>query len=206
MVNAQRLGSFVITALIACSNGAAAQTIRAPVPRDIQASDPARQTVRAKVPGPLERSGALTRLGLRPTDLELGRSVNYSATNLRDRGGELMAWGVNVVKNSDGSWIIQGNRLPKNAATMGGNIRISFATQRGKRYLVDFAIDSPPQPFLVTSGAAPRTSLSLVDGHLGVIVSGTGGRHEIMIIPAGDAQVDAHQFSLFHVKVTPLVN
>lgn len=183
----------VVAVLVAWQGAAFAQTIRAPV-APVQGVELAPQVVQSRIPRPLERSSnALAKLGLRPTDLELGRSVAYSVTHLYDRGGSLTAGGVDITKSTDGHWVIKA--FPKPGLRGGGVLWLSFKTERGKRYIVDFAIDSPIPRF-----RSRDTVHDLIDGHVVVPVSGTGGWQTIHLSP----QVKEEWFVLYHVRVTPL--
>jgi hypothetical protein len=205
--SARSCAAFIVAALVVCHGDALAQTLRVPAPAQAISpmKDPTRQpAVEAKVPAPLKRSSrALASLARKPTDLELGRAVDYSASKLHDRNGDLMAWAVNIVKARSGRWIIESNGLPKNARAMAGWIRLGFATQRDKVYTVDFVVDCPPQAEFLVRSVGPEVRLRPQEGHLLVPVMGSGRRHEVTIIPAGDREVDAHPFSLFYVSVIP---
>jgi hypothetical protein len=166
--------------------------------------DPSTRIRVAKLPTPLERSQALARLDLRPTDLQNGNAVTYSADRLADRNGELTAFWVSIFKQ-EGRWVIWSDGLATNSPGAAGNISVTFASERGKRYVVDFAIDSAPQQFVVAASNGPRASQGLVDGHLATVVAGTGGRQSVRIIPEGAGGLAALPFTLFYVKVTPLL-
>ena len=189
--------ALIAAALVAFHTGALAQTIRTPAP--VRAVDLPSEAVQSKIPRPLERSSnALAKLGLQPTDLQLGRSETFTVARLHSRSGELTANAVNIAKSSDGHWVIRG--YPG-----GGAIRISFATERGKRYLVDFAVDTRIHTFyasVMPGFSGRRSEHGVEDGHVGIIVSGTGARHSITLSP----KEAKDWFTLYYVKVTPQTN
>jgi len=144
----------------------------------------------------------LEALGLTPEQLDGARTTIYSATRLEDGVGELAVFASSVVKKND-RWVFWSADLPKNALRGMGEVQFSFETARETRYLVDFALDSAEQSFAVVSGET-RTTQAPVSGHIALVVSGSGKRHKVRLIPVGDAQFNARRFTLFDVAVTPI--
>jgi hypothetical protein len=164
--------------------------------------DPMTRVDSARFPSELGRR-ALEPLGLEPEQLQSERSVTYSATHLEDGTGELAVFYVSLVKQRD-RWVLWSEDLPQSTVRATSEVQRAFDTTRDARYLVDFTLDSAEQEFAVVSDQV-RTTQAPVNGHLALIVSGTGKRHKVRILPLGDSQYSARHFTLFHVTVTPLM-
>ena len=184
-----------------------AQNTGKPTTKDLTNPSPVRTSVdpstrigTVRLPNPLERSPqAMAKLGLQPTQLQSGVSVNYSAKHIEDRDGYLTASCVSVYKR-DGHWIMysDGGRACPTSFT------VYFRTQRGKRYLVDFAFDPARTPVqFMTYGYTSSTPLSVttVDGHHARVVDGTGGELWVRL-----ESVSTTAFVFFHAKVTPVTS
>jgi hypothetical protein len=184
----------------------------APQPATVKAPIPSNAT--SSVPNPIERTRALTRVGLQPTNLQSGRAVTYSADRLGDNDGLLDASSVNLFRR-DGRWLFSNTaeesgqirireELLQGSAEAGGPalefargpglIGVTFATRAGQRYLVDFAIDSSATfTVLYTEG---RGSQAPLEGHVPVVVTGNGTRRRVALYGQG--------FTFHYVRVIPI--
>jgi len=163
--------------------------------------DPATLIDSARKPRGLGRR-ELETLGLTPEQIDGARTTVYAATRLADDAGELAVFASSVVKQGDRR-VFWSADLPKSVVRGMGEVQISFETVRDARYLVDFALDSAEQSFAVVSGET-RTTQAPDSGHIALVVSGTGKRHKVRLIPLGDEQFTARRFTLFEVAVTPI--
>jgi hypothetical protein len=159
---------------------------------------PGPQSGTVRVPAPLERTSGLAKLGLQPTQLQSGRAVTYSATNIEDRDGRLFASCVSISKSS-GTWFLWGNG-DRACLTV---LSIRFRTERGKQYLVDFAFDPSTgsrqfTTYGATTGSTPQV-VATVDGHYARVVTGTGSEAVVQL-----ESVPGNDYALLYVKVTPL--
>jgi hypothetical protein len=82
-------------------------------------------------------------------------------------------------------------------------MQLTLDAERDARYLVDFVLESGAQEFGVVIGES-RTSLTPSDGHIAVVITGTGREQTIRVLPLGDEQTHARHFTLFEVIVTPI--
>jgi len=172
------------------------RAIRAGVP-----ADPATGVVPATMPGKLGRR-TVEALGVKPEQLHEERAVSYSATRLEDDKGRLSVFYASVVKQS-GRWVFFGQELPEETVRTGSEIQLAFDTERDARYLVDFALDSGQQNFAVVTGES-RTDQAPTSGHLALVVTGTGKRVTLRVLPLGDTDYQTRHFTLFQVTVTPI--
>jgi hypothetical protein len=142
-------------------------------------------------------------LGLTAEQLATARAVTYSAAHLEDASGALAVFYASVVKDRD-RWVFWGEDLSKDTTRAGSEVQVTFATQSGTRYLVDFVLDSAEQQFAVVAGDT-RTTQAPVSGHLALIVTGTGRAEKVRLLPLGDASFKSRRFTLFEVTVTPIL-
>jgi hypothetical protein len=172
------------------------RAIRAGVP-----IDPATNVAAASMPGKLSRR-ALTALGIKPEELQEDRATTYSATRLEDEKGRLSVFYASLVKEGS-RWVFFGQELPAETVRTGSELQLAFDTERDARYLVDFALDSAEQNFAVVTGDA-RTDQAPSNGHLALVVTGTGRRLTVRALPLGDEKHQTRDFTLFEVTVTPI--
>ena len=85
----------------------------------------------------------------------------------------------------------------------GSELQLAFDTERDARYLVDFALDSAEQNFVVVTGDS-RSDQAPSNGHLALVVTGTGKRLIVRALPFGDDKHQTRDFTLFEVTVTPI--
>jgi hypothetical protein len=164
--------------------------------------DPATRVDPATMPRDIGRR-TLEPLGLTAEQLSTARTVTYSAEHLEDAAGALEVFYTSVVRD-DGRWVFWGEDLGKETTRQGSEVQLTLATTNGARYLVDFVLDSAEQQFAVVSGDT-RTTQAPELGHLALIVTGTGKDHKVRLLPLGDASYKSRRFTLFQVRVTPLL-
>jgi hypothetical protein len=188
-------------------SGLAQQTI-VRVPDDVASAavtgvpvDPATRIVVVRPPVQIGRR-ALESLGLTREQLQTDRAATYSPTHLGDEAGRLAVFNASVVKQGQ-RWIFWSDDIPKAAVQPSTEVQMTLETERDARYLVDFALESGAQQFAVVNGDT-RTSLAPNDGHIAVVVTGTGRAETIRVLPLGDEQTHARHFTLFDVTVTPI--
>ena len=63
--------------------------------------------------------------------------------------------------------------------------------------------DSADQNFAVVTGDS-RTDQAPSAGHLALVVTGTGKRLTLRVLPLGDSGYQTRRFTLFQVTVTPV--
>jgi hypothetical protein len=163
--------------------------------------DPATRVDPAAMPRDIGRR-TLEPLGLTADQLATARAVTYSVEHLEDDSGALQVFYASVVKD-DRRWVFWSEDLPKETARAGSEVQLTFDTQNGARYLVDFVVDSADQPFAVVSGET-RTTQAAELGHIALLVTGTGKEHKVRVLPLGDATYKSRRFTLFRVTVTPI--
>jgi hypothetical protein len=163
--------------------------------------DPATRVDPATMPRDTGRR-TLESLGLVGEQLAAARAVSYSAAHLEDASGRLEVFYASVVKD-DSRWVFWSEELPKEAARSGSEVQLTLRTEKGARYLVDFALDSAEQPFAVVAGET-RTTQAPEFGHLALIVTGTGKEDKVRLLALGDASFKSRRFTLFQVTVTPI--
>ncbi len=166
---------------------------------------PAVDPAAVRVPTPLERTNSLAKLGLTPTQLESGRSVTYDADHLHDRDGQLTARDVTIEKSSWGTWLLLTAGVRTDEAQRAGSFKLEFRAERGRGYLVDFAIGAAAgRSFHVLSNSS-MGGQTLIDGHIAVIVpAGAGGQQTVTVSPQKEAGPYSNGVALHYVKVTPL--
>jgi hypothetical protein len=164
--------------------------------------DPATRVVVAQMPRPIERTSTLEALGLAPDRLKPELAVIYSPTRLEDEAGRLAVFYVSLLKEGN-RWIFWSDDLAKETQRLGPELQVTFDTERDTRYLADFVLDSAEQEFAVVAEGT-RTSQTASEGHIAVVVTGTGRPQTVRVLPTGDAQTQARRFTFFHVVVTPL--
>src|SRR4029078_6510955 len=100
-------------------------------------------------------------------------------------------------------WVFFGQELPAETVRTGSELQLAFDTERDARYLVDFALDSAgPQLALVTGDA--RTDQAPSNGHLALVVTGTGKRLTVRALPLGDEKHQPRDFPMFEGAVKPI--
>jgi len=178
------------------------------VPDDVKSAatmavpiDPATRVDPGRMPRDLGRQ-ALASLGLSSEQIAAERSAKYSATRLEDGAGQLAVFYASLVKQGE-RWVFFSEDLSKGTVRNAGEAQLSLATTQGARYLVDFVMDAAAQEFAVVSGDI-RTTQTPIGGHLVLVVTGSGKRHKVRVVPLGDSQYQARSFTLFEVNVTPL--
>jgi len=164
--------------------------------------DPATRVDPATMPRDTGRR-TLEALGLTGEQLAAARAVSYSAAYLEDASGKLEVFYASVVKD-DARWVFWSEELPKETARAGSEVQLTLRTEKGARYLVDFALDSAEQPFAVVVGET-RTTQSPEFGHLALVVTGTGKDDKVRLLALGDAGFKSRRFTLFQVTVTPIL-
>ena len=172
------------------------RAVRAGVP-----VDPATAVFPATMPGKLGRR-TLEALGVKPEQVHEERAVTYSATRLEDDNGRLTVYYASLVKQGN-RWVFFGQELPEETVRTGSEIQLAFDTERDARYLVDFALDSGEQDFAVVTGES-RTDQATASGHLALVMTGTGKRLTLRVLPLGDTGYQTRHFTLFQVTVTPI--
>jgi hypothetical protein len=163
--------------------------------------DPATRVVVARPPAQLGR-GALEALGLTREQLATERAVTYSPMHLEDDAGRLAVFYASLLKQGS-RWIFWSDDIPKAVVRPASEMQMTLDVDRDARYLVDFVLQSGPQEFAVVVGDT-RTSLTPNDGHIAVVITGTGRAETIRVVPLGDEQTHARHFTLFDVIVTPI--
>jgi hypothetical protein len=172
------------------------RAIRAGVP-----VDPATGVVPASAPGKLSRR-TIEALGVKPEQLHEERAATYTPTRLEDEKGRLSVFYASLVKQGS-RWVFFGQELPAETVRTGSEIQFEFDTERDARYLVDFALDSAEQNFAVVTDEQ-RTDQAPAAGHLALVVTGTGKRLTLRVLPLGDANYQTRRFTLFQVTLTPV--
>jgi hypothetical protein len=164
--------------------------------------DPATRVDPASLPRPIGRR-TLEPLGLTAERLVTARAARYSAARLEDAAGSLAVFHASVVKNRD-RWVFWSEDLPQEATRAGSEVQLTFDTENGARYLVDFVLDSAEQQFALVVGDT-RTTQAPEFGHLALVVTGTGRDVKLRLLPLGDASFKSRRFTLFEVAVTPIL-
>lgn len=164
--------------------------------------DPATRVTVARLPRPIERGSVLETLGLTPEQLRTDLAATYSPTRLGDEAGRLAVFYASLVKQGD-RWVFWSDELPKDVLRPSTELQVTFDAERDTRYLVDFVIDTAAQEFAVVSDEG-RTTQTAADGHIAVVVAGTGRPQTVRVLPLGDAQTHARRLTFFQVSVTPL--
>jgi hypothetical protein len=172
------------------------RAIRAGVP-----VDPATGVVPASAPGKLSRR-TIEALGVKPEQLHEERAATYTPTRLEDEKGRLSVFYASLVKQGS-RWVFFGQELPAETVRTGSEIQFEFDAERDARYLVDFALDSAEQNFAVVTDEQ-RTDQAPAAGHLALVVTGTGKRLTLRVLPLGDANYQTRRFTLFQVTLTPV--
>jgi hypothetical protein len=179
------------------------------VPDDVESAavlaipvDPATQIVIMRPPPPIERGRMLESLGLTREQLDTERATTYSPTHLEDEAGRLAVFYASLVKQGE-RWIFWSDDIPKAVVQPSTELQMTLETERDARYLVDFALESGEQEFAVVVGET-RMSQTPTDGHIAVVITGTGRAQTVRVLPLGDEQTHARHFTLFHVIVTPI--
>jgi hypothetical protein len=163
--------------------------------------DPATRVVVARPPAQIGRT-ALEALGLTREQLDTERAVTYSPTYLGDDTGRLAVFSASLLRQGQ-RWIFWSDDIPKAVVRPATEVQMTLDADRDARYLVDFVLQSGAQEFAVVIGDT-RTSLAPSDGHIAVVITGTGRDQTIRVVPLGDAQTHARHFTLFDVIVTPI--
>jgi hypothetical protein len=163
--------------------------------------DPATRVVVARPPAQIGRR-ALEALGLTREQLDTERAVTYSVTNLGDDAGRLAVFYASLLKQGQ-RWIFWSDDIPKAVVRPATEVQLTLDADREARYLIDFVLESGAQEFAVVVGDA-RTSQTLSDGHIAVVITGTGRAQTVRVVPLGDEQTHARHFTLFEVIVTPV--
>lgn len=164
--------------------------------------DPATRVDPASLPGDLGRR-ALASLGLTAEQLATERTATYSATKLDDELGSLTVFYASVVRDRERR-VFWSEDLPRDAERASSEVQLTFDTQSGARYLVDFVLDSAEQEFAVVVGNT-RTTQAPERGHVALVVTGTGREVKLRLLPLGDASFKNRRFTLFEVSITPLL-
>jgi hypothetical protein len=195
-------------ALLGLPLSVAAQQRVVRVPDDVESAavmavpvDPATRVVVARPPAQIGRA-ALEALGLTREQLATERAATYSPTHLEDEAGRLSVFYASLVKQGE-RWIFWSDDLPKGVVNSSPEVQMTLETERDARYLVDFALVSGEHEFSVVIGET-RMSQTPSDGHIAVVVTGTGREQTIRVLPSGDELTQARHFTLFNVIVTPL--
>lgn len=163
--------------------------------------DPATRIDAASPPRDVGRR-TLEPLGLTAEQLATARTARYSAARLEDAAGSLAVFYASVVKDRD-RWVFWSEDFPRDATRVGSEVQLTFDTERGARYLVDFVLDSADQEFALVVGAT-RTTQVPEFGHLASVVTGTGREVKVRLLPLGDATFKSRRFTLYEVTVTPI--
>jgi hypothetical protein len=179
------------------------------VPDDVESAailsipvDPATRVVIARPPPPIERGDTLESLGLTREQLVTERAVTYSPAHLEDEAGRLAVFYASLVKQGE-RWVFWSDDVPKAVVQPSTELQIMLETERDARYLVDFVVESGEQEFAVIVGET-RSSQTPANGHIAVVMTGTGRAQTVRVLPLGDEQTHARHFTLFNVVVTPL--
>jgi hypothetical protein len=161
--------------------------------------DPATRVDAASPPRNAGRR-TLAPLGLTAEQLAAAPTTTYSAARLGDAAGSLAVFYASVVKDRD-AWTFWSEDQPRDSTRPSTEVQLTFDTENGARYLVDFLLDSAEQEFAVVVGTA-RTTLVPELGHLATVVTGTGREVKVRLVPLGDSTFKSRRFTLFEVQVT----
>lgn len=164
--------------------------------------DPAARVDPASRPRAVGRR-TLEPLGLTSAELGTARAATYSATRLEDAAGALAVFYASVVKDRD-RWVFWSEDVPRETTRSGSEVQLTFRSESGARYLVDFALDSAEQEFALVAGDTRTTQASEL-GHLALVVNGTGREVKVRLVPLGDTTFKSRRFTLFDVTVTPIL-
>jgi hypothetical protein len=164
--------------------------------------DPATRVDAASRPRDAGRR-TLEPLGLTAEQLAGSATTTYSAARLGDAAGSLAVFYASVVKDRD-AWVFSSEDQPRDGTRPSTEVQVTFDTDNGARYLVDFVLDSAEQEFALVVDAT-RTTRAPELGHLAAVVTGTGRDVKVRLVPLGDSSFKSRRFTLFEVKVTPIL-